>query len=450
MICTYTKKEDVKTNDVMRCIKEAKVFSMEVGQGRRYRDALPKPEYYFKTQREMNAIFCDLPEALENTHLLLDSCEAYKLQREVLLPQYQIPAEFKNQSAYLKHITYEGAKKKYDVINDELAKRIEHELSIIEQMGFPGYFLIVQDLINSAKDMGVVVGPGRGSAAGSIVAYCVGITNIDPIKYSLLFERFLNPERISMPDIDIDFDDKGRQKVIDYVIQKYGKDRVAQIINYSTLKPKVSIKDVARVLELPLLQASQLAKLIPDKPDIDFKKAFEEVSDLQKLKHSHKDEAEVLINAEKIEGAIRGTSVHAAGVIIAPDTITDYVPVCTAKDSDLVVTQFDGAVIEQAGMLKMDFLALKTLTIIQDTLQIIKETQGTEIDIDCIPLDDEKTFKLYQRGDTAGTFQFESEGMRKYLQELKPTNIEDLIAMNALYRPGPMDFNPKLYKPQTW
>ncbi|TAD97069.1 MAG: DNA polymerase III subunit alpha, partial [Bacteroidetes bacterium] len=337
---------------------------------------------------------------------------------------------------------FEGAKTHYDSMTAELEQRINFELDVIKKMGFPGYFLIVQDFINSARKLGVAVGPGRGSAAGSVVAFCTGITNIDPIKYNLLFERFLNPERVSMPDIDIDFDDQGRAKVIDYVVEKYGRNQVAQIVTYGTMAAKMSIKDVARVMDLPLDESNKLAKLVPEKAGTTLKKAFEESAELEEIRKGKDLRAKILQNAQVLEGSVRGTGIHAAGVIIAPDNIMNYIPVCISKDSDLWVTQFDGKVIEEAGMLKMDFLGLKTLTIIRDALALIKKNYGIDINIDKIPLEDKKTFELYQRGDTVGTFQFESDGMRKYLKELKPTNIEDLIAMNALYRPGPLAFIP--------
>ncbi|MDX5349055.1 MAG: DNA polymerase III subunit alpha, partial [Hymenobacteraceae bacterium] len=365
-----------------------------------------------------------------------------KLKRDILLPNFPIPPQHANADAFLRHLTYEGAAKRYTEVTDEVKERLDYELNIIETMGFAGYFLIVQDFINKGRDMGVAVGPGRGSAAGSAVAYCIGITNIDPIKYSLLFERFLNPERVSMPDIDVDFDDENRQRVIDYVVEKYGKTQVAQIITFGTMAAKSSIKDVARSTSLPLAEANELAKMVPDAPGTTLAKAFAEVPELNDIRNGNDHKASTLKLAEKLEGSVRNTGIHAAGVIIAPDDITNYIPVSTSKDSDLLVTQFDGKVIESAGMLKMDFLGLKTLTIIKDALTLIKKNHGVDIDIDEIPLDDEKTYALYQRGDTIGTFQFESEGMRMYLRDLQPTNIEDLIAMNALYRPGPMQFIP--------
>jgi len=406
------------------------------------RFGFPNDEFYFKTQAQMNELFKDVPQAVDYTNEIIDKITPPKLQRDILLPNFPIPAEHAGPDAYLRHLTFEGAKKRYGEITPEIEERLNYELQIIETMGFAGYFLIVQDFINKGRSIGVAVGPGRGSAAGSAAAYCIGITNIDPIKYSLLFERFLNPERVSMPDIDIDFDDENRQRVIDYVVDKYGKTQVAQIITFGTMAAKSSIKDVARALELPLSDANELAKMVPDAPGTTLAKAFEESPELKAIRDGNDLRAKTLKLAEKLEGSVRNTGIHAAGVIIAPDDITKYIPVSTSKDSDLLVTQFDGKVIESAGMLKMDFLGLKTLTIIKDALELIKRNHGVDIDIDAIPMDDEKTYELYQRGDTIGTFQFESEGMRMYLKDLKPTNIEDLIAMNALYRPGPMQFIP--------
>ncbi len=406
------------------------------------RFGFPNDEFYFKTQAQMGALFQDVPQALDNTNEIVDKITPPVLQRDILLPNFPIPAEHAGPDAYLRHLTFVGAKKRYQDLTPEIEERLDYELRIIETMGFAGYFLIVQDFINQGRSMGVVVGPGRGSAAGSAVAYCVGITNIDPIKYSLLFERFLNPERVSMPDIDIDFDDENRQRVIDYVVEKYGKNQVAQIITFGTMAAKSSIKDVARATELSLTEANELAKMVPDTPGTTLAKAFIESPELANIRAGSDHRAKVMQLAEKLEGSVRNTGIHAAGVIIAPDDITNYIPVSTSKESDLLITQFDGKVIESAGMLKMDFLGLKTLTIIRDALELIKTNHGIDIDIDNIPLEDEKTFALYQRGDTIGTFQFESEGMRMYLKDLQPTNIEDLIAMNALYRPGPMQFIP--------
>lgn len=439
----YMDKKNAYAQEVLLAIKDGKTLDDPVGRGRRFRYKLPNDEFYFKTQEEMNRLFIDLPEALENTNEIIEKCKPLKLKRDILLPNFPMPPDFETQDDFLRHLTYEGAKKRYPEITNAIRKRIDFELKIIKSMGFPGYFLIVQDFIRAGREMGVAVGPGRGSAAGSVVAFCTGITNIDPIKYDLLFERFLNPERVSMPDIDIDFDDRGRQAVIDWVVEKYGKNQVAQIITYGTMAAKMSIKDVARASNLPLAEANATAKLVPDTPGTTLKKAFEESPDLNAIRDSKEGKVgEVVRLAEVLEGSVRTTGIHAAGVIIAPDDLLKYIPVCTAKDAELLVTQFDGRVVEDAGMLKMDFLGLKTLTIIKDALELIKKNHGVDIDIDEIPLDDEETFKLYQRGQTIGTFQFESPGMQKYLKELKPTNIEDLIAMNALYRPGPLQFIP--------
>ncbi|MGB4725003.1 MAG: DNA polymerase III subunit alpha, partial [Sediminibacterium sp.] len=355
---------------------------------------------------------------------------------------------------------------RYPEITTELQERLDFELFTIRTMGFAGYFLIVSDFIQAGRNMGVFVGPGRGSAAGSVVAYCIGITNIDPIKYQLLFERFLNPDRKSMPDIDTDFDDEGRQKVIDYVVDKYGKNQVAQIITYGTMAAKMSIKDVARVLDLPLAESNVLAKLVPDKPGTELGRVLhapitikegaksleekegyqqEDIDNVKKLREIYRGSdirAQVLKEAERLEGSVRNTGIHAAGIIIAPQDLTSLIPVATAKDSDLWVTQIEGSVIEEAGVIKMDFLGLKTLSILKMALALIKQNHGVVIDLDTIPLDDEKTFKLYQQGETNATFQFESVGMQKYLRELKPDKFDDLIAMNALYRPGPIAYIP--------
>ena len=439
----YVEKEDYNAHDILLCINTGDFKSTPIGDGKGYRFGFENDQFYFKSKAEMAELFKDVPEALDNTMEIVSKITAPQLKRDILLPNYTLPQGFNNEDEYLKHLAFEGAKRKYPEVNSEVAERLEFELKVIKDMGFSGYFLIVQDFIAAAKQIGVAVGPGRGSAAGSAVAFATGITNLDPIKYSLLFERFLNPERVSMPDIDIDFDDEGRQKVIDYVVDKYGKNQVAQIITYGTMAAKSSIRDVARVLQYPLADTDKLAKMIPDGVGMNLKKAFEENPELKTIRHQVDTmPGLVLREAEKLEGSIRQRGIHAAGVIIAPSDITEYIPVCTAKDADLLVTQFDGKVIEDAGMLKMDFLGLKTLSIINDALKNVKENRGIDIDIDKIPLDDELTFELYQRGDTIGTFQFESEGMRMYLKDLKPTNIEDLIAMNALYRPGPMDYIP--------
>ncbi|MCC5943408.1 MAG: DNA polymerase III subunit alpha [Bernardetiaceae bacterium] len=442
----YVEEDDWDAHDILLCINTGEKQSTPKGHGKGKRFAFENSEFYFKTQTEMNRLFEDVPMALDNTNEIVDKIELLTLERDILLPNYQLPTGFNTQEDYLRHISYEGAKRHYGTITPEIRERIDHELNVINSMGFPGYFLIVQDFIAAARDLNVAVGPGRGSAAGSVVAFCTGITNIDPIRYNLLFERFLNPERVSMPDIDVDFDDVGRQKVIDYVVDKYGKNQVAQIITYGKMAARLAIKDVARVLELPLDQANLLAKMVPEKPGITLEQAFSQVSELNQIRRGNDLRAKVLQRAQVLEGSVRNTGIHAAGVIIAPDDITDYIPVCTSKDAELFVTQFDGKHIEDAGMLKMDFLGLKTLSIIKDAIELIERNHGIKIDPDEIPLEDEKTYKLYQKGDTVGTFQFESDGMRKYLKELKPTNIEDLIAMNALYRPGPMDFIPTYIK----
>lgn len=442
----YLEEKDADAHDALICIDDGTLKSTPIGRGREYRYGFPNQEFYFKDTDAMIDLFPEMPEAIANTQEIVDKIEPVKLARDVILPKFEIPEPFESEDDYLRHFTYEGAKKRYPGIPDDIRERIDYELSIIKQMGFPGYFLIVQDFINAARDMGVYVGPGRGSAAGSVVAYCTGITNIDPLKYDLLFERFLNPERVSMPDIDIDFDDEGRQQVIEYVVDKYGRNQVAHIITFGSMAARSSVRDVARVLDLPLSDADRLAKLVPEKPGTSLDKAFAEVQELRDIKAGEGLEAETLKMAHILEGSVRNTGIHAAGVIIAPDDLTEYIPVTTAKDADLTVTQFDGSVIESAGMLKMDFLGLKTLSILKDAINYVKENHGVEYHLDDIPLDDEVTYKLYQKGGTLGTFQFESEGMRKYLKELKPTNINDLIAMNALYRPGPMQFIPDYIK----
>jgi len=434
--CHYINAEDAKAHDILICLQTGK--DLDDQNRMRY-----SGQEYLKTPEEMAGLFKDIPQALSNTAEIVDKIESYQIMREILLPVFPLPEGFENEDDFLHHITWEGAQKFYDEITPEVKDRLDLELKIIKDMGFAGYFLIVQDFINEARKMGVAVGPGRGSAAGSAVAFCTGITSIDPIKYNLLFERFLNPERISMPDIDIDFDDEGRDSVMDYVIKKYGRTRVAQIVTFGTMAAKSSIRDVARVLKLPLPEADRLAKLVPEKPGTSLADAYKDVPELaQALDDQNPLIRETLKYAKILEGSNRQTGVHACGVIIGPTDLIDCIPLSTQKDSDLPVTQYDGKFVESVGMLKMDFLGLKTLTIIKEAVRNIKRRHGVEIDPEKIPLEDELTFKLYQAGDTIGTFQFESAGMRKYLKELKPTNIEDLIAMNALYRPGPMDFIP--------
>jgi DNA polymerase-3 subunit alpha len=394
---------------------------------------------------------------MTNTIEIADKIEFYSIDSQPLMPDFPLPEGFNDADEYLKYLTFEGAKKRYgDPLKADVQERIEFELETICKMGFPGYFLIVQDFIQAAKDMNVSVGPGRGSAAGSAVAYCLGITDIDPLKYDLLFERFLNPDRISMPDIDIDFDDDGRADVLRWVTEKYGKEKVAHIITYGTMATKSSIKDVARVQGLPLSEADRLTKLVPDRlpedkngnaPKINLTNCIQYVPELKEARYSNdKNLSDTLKYAGMLEGTVRQVGVHACGVIIGADDLTNFVPLSTAKekgsDEEVLVTQYEGSVIESIGLIKMDFLGLKTLSIIKEALSNIKKSKGIDIDISKIPIDDEKTYELYSKGQTIGTFQFESAGMQKYLRELKPTKFEDLIAMNALYRPGPMAYIP--------
>ncbi len=456
----YVNQEDANAHDILLCVKEGEKQATPIGRGRGYRYGLPNQEYYFKSSEAMKTLFKDVPESISNIQEIVDKVEPYQLRRNVLLPKFDIPENFDNEDSYLKHITFEGAKKRYGDITSDLQERIEFELDVIKNTGYPGYFLIVEDFIREARNMDVSVGPGRGSAAGSVVAYCLWITNIDPIKYDLLFERFLNPDRVSMPDIDIDFDDEGRGKVMDYVINKYGSKQVAQIITYGTMAAKSAIRDTARVLDLPLNEADRIAKLIPtmsklgkifgyDEKQLRNKFRAEDLDKVNQLLNIADGEdlvAETINQARKLEGSVRNTGIHACGVIITPSDITNFVPVTTAKDSDLYVTQFDNSVVEDAGLLKMDFLGLKTLTLIKDTVKIVKAKHGILLDPDTFPLDDEKTFELFQKGETVGIFQYESAGMQKHLKDLKPSVFDDLIAMNALYRPGPMEYIPSFIK----
>ena len=441
----FANEEDAEAHDRLICLSTGK--DLDDPDRMRY-----SKQEWMKTTAQMNQIFADIPEALDNTLEIANKVEFYSIDHKALMPDFPIPPEFQDDDDYLRHLTYVGAEKKYgENLNDEVRERIDFELGVIKGMGFPGYFLIVQDFIAAARKMGVAVGPGRGSAAGSAVAYCLGITDIDPIKYDLLFERFLNPDRISMPDIDVDFDDDGRGEVLRWVTEKYGKDRVAHIITYGTMATKSAIKDVARVQKLPLSESNRLAKLVPDKiPDLKkfkLKDAIEYVPELKEASRSS-DPAmrDTLKYAQMLEGNVRNTGVHACGIIIGKYDISDIVPVSTAKDKDtgeeMLVTQYEGSVIEDTGLIKMDFLGLKTLSIIKEAIENVQLTTGKRIDIDTIDIEDEKTYDLYSKGKTTGTFQFESAGMQKYLKELQPTKFEDLIAMNALYRPGPMDYIP--------
>lgn len=500
-VCTndahFVDEENAEAHDHLLCLSTGK----DLDDPNRM---LYSKQEWFKTREEMNAVFSDVPEALSNTLEILDKVETYSIDHAPIMPFFPIPEEFgteedvrrkysekqlydefttdengenplppeegeqkikrlggyeklyriKFEADYLAKLAYDGAKRLYgDPLSEEVAERVKFELHIMKTMGFPGYFLIVQDFINSARDeLGVMVGPGRGSAAGSVVAYCLGITKIDPIKYDLLFERFLNPDRISLPDIDTDFDDDGRGKVLEWVEDKYGHDKVAHIITYGTMATKNSIKDVARVEKLPLDVSNHLCKAIPDRlPDglkMNLPNAIKCVPELREAEASPDPQLSNTIKyAKMLEGTVRGTGIHACGTIICRDAISDWVPVSTAEDKSdpghkLLATQYDGHVIEETGLIKMDFLGLSTLSILKEAVENIRFTQGIEVDLDNIPIDDELTYKLYQEGRTVGTFQFESAGMQKYLRELKPTVFEDLIAMNALYRPGPMDYIP--------
>lgn len=468
----YVDQADSNAHDILLCLntgeKQSTPTMKDFGdddstssKGKRF--AFYNDQFYFKTTSEMSQLFSDLPQAIDNTNEIVSKIVPLKLKQDIMLPNFQIPSTFLTQDDYLHHLTFTGAKKRYIDISPEAEERLNFELNTIKIMGFAGYFLIVADFINHGKDIGVFIGPGRGSAAGSAVAYCIGITNIDPIKYNLLFERFLNPDRKSMPDIDTDFDDEGRQKVIDYVVDKYGKNQVAQIVTYGTMAAKMSIKDVARVLDLPLPESNMLAKMVPEKPGISLKRVIQapligadsleekegltkdDIEEIKKLRaiHAGNDlQAKVLKEALILEGSVRGTGIHASAIIIAPKDLTEIVPISASKETELYITQYDGKVIEDAGVIKMDFLGLKTLTIIRDALKLIKQNYGVDIVIDDVPLDDAKTFALYQSGDTNGTFQFESAGMQKHLINLKPDKFADLIAMNALYRPGPIEYIP--------
>ncbi len=467
----YVNQEDSNAHDILLCINTGekqstpsmKDFVDDDVNIRGKRFAFYNDQFYLKKTEEMSKLFSDLPEAIDNTNEIVGKVEMLKLKQDILLPHFTIPKGFNTQDEYLHHLTYSGALNRYGQLTPEVEDRLNFELFTIKTMGFAGYFLIVADFIKAGREIGVFVGPGRGSAAGSAVAYCTGITNIDPLKYNLLFERFLNPDRKSMPDIDTDFDDLGRQKVIDYVVNKYGKTQVAQIVTFGTMAAKMSIKDVARVLELPLPDSNAMAKLVPDKPGIELNRVLtaplegdkslkekeglnsddlEMVKKLRAIAEGDDLRAKVLKEALILEGSVRNTGIHAAGIIIAPRDLYDIIPVATSKDSDLLITQYEGKIIEDAGVIKMDFLGLKTLTIIKDALKLIKEHHGVTIDIDTIPLDDKKTLELYQKAETNATFQFESAGMQKYLRDLKPDKFEDLIAMNALFRPGPLAYIP--------
>ncbi|MFW5706039.1 MAG: DNA polymerase III subunit alpha, partial [Bacteroidota bacterium] len=407
----YVDQEDHDIHDSLLCIKDNEYQSTPIGRGRNKRFGYPQKEFYLKSHEEMEQEFADIPEAISNTQEIVDKVEPFSLKRKPMMPDFEMPEGFEDADDYLRHLTYEGAKTRYDEITDEIRERIDFELATIKKMGYPGYFLIVQDFLHEARKMGVWVGPGRGSAAGSVAAYCLRITDVDPIEYDLLFERFLNPDRISLPDIDIDFDEDGRDRILKWVVNKYGQSRVAHIITFGKMAPKMAIRDVARVKQLPLSEANRLAKLIPIKPGIDFKGAYKEAPELLKEKENAQDPLikTTLLSAEKLEGTVRNVGTHACGIIISKEDLIDHIPVSTAKDAELLVTQFDGNHIEDAGMLKMDFLGLKTLSIIKDAVENVRKSRNIDIDINNIPHDDEETFKLYSRGDTTGIFQFESE-----------------------------------------
>ena len=467
----YLDQSEAEAHDILLCVKDNEKRSTPIGRGKGFRYGFPNDQFYLTTKTEMSVKFSDIPFALSNLQDLLDKFDNYPLARQVLLPKFEIPLEFlgtKNnkedqkigENEYLKHLTYLGAEKRYVNVTDEIKERIDFELETIKKTGYPGYFLIVQDFCNAAREMDVTVGPGRGSAAGSAVAYCIGITNVDPISYNLLFERFLNPDRVSLPDIDIDFDDRGRDRVIQYVIDKYGSSQVAQIITYGKMAAKSSIKDAARALDLSFDQADKLTKTVPDNQSLanvlgpDDKKIREQLNgedyknakNLREFYKADDNNGETLRQAKVLEGSLRNTGIHACGVIITPSDIRDLIPVAVAKDSEMWCTQFDNAAVESAGLLKMDFLGLKTLTIIKDAVLLVKKRHTISLEMEDIPKDDEATYRLFQRGETVGIFQYESPGMQKHLKDLKPTVFADLIAMNALYRPGPIEYIPSFIK----
>ncbi len=478
LICTndvhFVLKEDAEAHERLICINTA----THIDNPNRLR--YTKQEW-LKSYDEMFELFKDTPEALSNTLEIANKVEFYSIDQSPVMPEFSIPKEFadlehyqikysahqlieefgkdnferlggyekviriKLESDYLKHLVLKGKEERYGKnATAEIDERIEYELNTIKLMGFPGYFLIIQDVIEQARKMGIRVGPGRGSVAGAVISYCLKITELDPIKYKLLFERFLNLERISMPDIDIDFDEDGRGEILKWVVNKYGFDKFANIITFGRLAPKSAIKDVARVQNLSLSEATRLTKLVPNKQDITLEKSFEISEELKREKEAGLPLIiETLTYAQTLEGSIRQTGIHACGIIICKDPLIEHIPVCTSKETDLLVTQFDGHYLEEVGMLKMDFLVLRTLSIINDTLEIIKERYGKIIDIDNVQLNDKKTYELFSKGLTTGVFQFESEGMKSYLKKLKPDRFEDLIAMNALYRPGPIKYIPQ-------
>jgi len=438
----YVDQGDAEAQDILLCLQTGKDYKDP------NRMRFSNDQFYLKGAEEMTEALTGIPEsfqreALVNTNEVAAKCNFELQMGDLLMPHYPIPDGFDGMDDYLRHLTFERAKERYgDPLSQDVVDRLNHELGIIKEMGYSGYFLIVQDFTEAARDLDVRVGPGRGSAAGSAVSYCLGITNVEPLQYDLLFERFLNPERVSMPDIDIDFDDRGRSKVIDYVVKKYGRENVCQIITFGTMGAKTVVRDVSRVLDVSLDRADEIAKMIPEGPGVSLESAFEENPDFRALKDADDPSVRKMMNyAEVLEGSVRHTGVHAAGVIIAPGEVSDYVPVSVSKSKGekVITTQYDGDWVEDFGLLKMDFLGLKTLTVINDAIELIERNYDVTIDLDEIPLDDEDTYKLFQRGDTVSIFQFESTGMREWMRKLKPTELNDLIAMNALYRPGPME-----------
>lgn len=433
----YVRQEDSKAHDVLLCLQTGS----DLDDPKRMR--FDNDQFFLKSPKQMAELFADVPEAISNTVKLADEIEEFELERELVLPAFEVPAGFDSQFAYLRDLVLQGAEELVGGGDVSFKERLEYELGIIRRLGFSGYFLIVCDLVRKARELDVLVGPGRGSVAGSLVAYCLGITTINPLVYDLIFERFLNPDRVSMPDIDLDFEDKGREHLIEYLVERYGEKQVAQIITFGRMAAKTAIRDVARVLGVPLKRANYLAKLVPEQPGITFEEAFKEVPELAAFyKDRDSQEGRVLGMGTSLEGCVRHTGIHAAGVIIGRGDLTDYIPVCTHKKSDLLATQYAGEYLEGMGMLKVDVLGLKTLSVERTAVEWVKKNHGVAIDLARLGLDDAKTFELFQRGDTVGVFQFESEGMRKWLRKLRPTHIEDLIAMNALYRPGPMQFIP--------
>lgn len=458
----YVDEEDSDMHDTLLCINTASKKNTPIksddddNYDGKTRFGFPNNQFFFKTTNQMERLFKDVPQTLENTQQIIDKIELLDLKRDIMMPNFTVPQGYNQQSEYMRHLVYEGAKKRYKELSQDVVDRIELELNTIFASKFEGYFLVIEDFMTEARKMDVSIGPGRGSAAGSVVSYCLGITQVDPIAYGLLFERFLNPERISFPDIDIDFEDAGRQKVLDYVVGKYGRNNVAQIVTYGTMKEKMAIRDVARALDVSILETNVLAKAVPehDLPPILDDKQYPEVR--KGLREADQVKADAFRNfyktndvyknvidtAIKLKGSVRNTGVHACGVIIAPEDLKELIPLSTAKDSQMLVTQYDKDIVEKVGLLKMDFLGLKTLSILKDIMSIIKARHGVEIDIETIPLDDADAYVIFQDGNTDGIFQFESDGMKSNLRGLKPDRFFDLIAMNALYRPGPMDYIP--------